>query len=458
MVLTLLVAIAIFFSIEKIKCHDSSFRWIARASGTMALVDGPDFTRKVYCPFVLFLFFFLFHFCRRSRTLVIRTHDRRAETTLWLGLASFALASMFVCVCVLTGLNGCSIAYTCPLHTNRDFATFFLHRCWQPHGALLLFDGIFRWQRFAVRFQCWGLSFFPSSWVSIDGFRIHGIGTWFSEILLDPSSLWWSVHRSDCYRVSIDHLQSWCTWFSLVQRGASLFWNPLWLSVHRSILSLRSRLLPDFWLFTKLMYFIFPFDNAVRVFWNFSSNWIVRGVEWCYQVFSLGFGFGDCVSGVEWVCSVVWCRCFVFFCLSAGVARVVINRKGIFTRERQPKAAARLLRRRYTRVWFEYRASVFHLRPRLHIARPGGSCPWTRVSANTHAKKNHSNNSNNNNSSSSSSSSSSSNSNNRPTNKLHLFRRKRETRTNWFDGIGIPGIPSILLPTLNWNVECIFQQ
>ena len=99
-----------FFSIEKIKCHDSSFRWIARASGTMALVDGPDFTRKVYCPFVLFLFFFLFHFCRRSRTLVIRTHDRRAETTLWLGLASFALASMFVCVCVLTGLNGCSIA------------------------------------------------------------------------------------------------------------------------------------------------------------------------------------------------------------------------------------------------------------------------------------------------------------------------------------------------------------
>jgi len=47
-----------FFSIEKIKCHDSSFRWIARASGTMALVDGPDFTRKVYCPFVLFLFLF----------------------------------------------------------------------------------------------------------------------------------------------------------------------------------------------------------------------------------------------------------------------------------------------------------------------------------------------------------------------------------------------------------------
>lgn len=30
-----------------------------------------------------------------------------------------------------------------------------------------------------------------------------------------------------------------------------------------------------------------------------------------------------------------------------GVNRVVVNRKGIFTRERQPKAAARLLKQRY---------------------------------------------------------------------------------------------------------------
>lgn len=37
----------------------------------------------------------------------------------------------------------------------------------------------------------------------------------------------------------------------------------------------------------------------------------------------------------------------MFFFVSAEVNRVVGNRKGIFTRQRQPKAAAWLVRKRY---------------------------------------------------------------------------------------------------------------
>ena len=42
--------------------------------------------------------------------------------------------------------------------------------------------------------------------------------------------------------------------------------------------------------------------------------------------------------------------------MSAGVTRVVGNRKGIFTRNRQPKLAARTLRERYHRLINESRA------------------------------------------------------------------------------------------------------
>ena len=38
------------------------------------------------------------------------------------------------------------------------------------------------------------------------------------------------------------------------------------------------------------------------------------------------------------------------FCSTADVKRVVGNKKGIFTRERQPKAAAHVLRQRYQNI------------------------------------------------------------------------------------------------------------
>lgn len=59
----------------------------------------------------------------------------------------------------------------------------------------------------------------------------------------------------------------------------------------------------------------------------------------------------------------------IFNCLSTAIHRVVGNKKGIFTRQRQPKAAAFILRRRYWRLanetwrlppWTKYPCSLWN--------------------------------------------------------------------------------------------------
>lgn len=73
---------------------------------------------------------------------------------------------------------------------------------------------------------------------------------------------------------------------------------------------------------------------------------------------AIDFRFAEAKCGSRNVLCIKRKHCF-FINVRLGITRIVGNRKGIFTRERQPKASAHLLRTRYHLLAQEYDSYPF---------------------------------------------------------------------------------------------------